>query len=419
MIQSLLLCFTTFLFIFGWKVTVLADLILITSLALVFFSFVRGYIVIERLSIRVLCLTGALSIYALVVVLLNGLIDTQIAMRSIRALINFTGAVSLVSIYWQRSPADFFQELLRDIYIALTAHAAIMVTMFVNTDFRLMIYHMTSAFDYVNLSSSILDGYRISGLTYGLSQTSVLQLVGLLLLPFLLRKSRSPAGALFYLCAVPLLVTSIFISGRSGIMIGMLFLPFIAPVAVFPTDRSVPLSTILSRTFATVVTLLVIFAGSVLFFRFLPPKFSTYSLGQAGEVFQALLLQGPTVNNMSGMLLMPDSWVELFFGSSNLGRGSLDNIPSDIGWVKMLFSLGITGSALMVWPYLTALATAVKFRLVDRSAALVVFMIFMAALVLNCKELALLTRNQWSVQALIFVAMAFELRPRENFEARN
>ncbi len=412
MIQSLLTGIVTFIFIFGWKITPLVDLIFLTSLALVFISFVRGCVFLERTSSRVLCCMGMLSLYSLAIVLYNGLLDTQIAMRSIRSLINFLGAVSLVSIYWHSSSGDFFCRLLRDIYLSLSVHAVIMVAMFVNNDLRLMVYNMTSAFTYVNLSSSILDGYRICGLTYGLSQTSVLQLLGLIILPLLIQKSENFYARAIYILSAPLLVISIFISGRSGLMIGLLFSPVLIFSSIFLTWRIFTPSAFFTRLVAVISLILFLTGFSILAFRLLPEKFAVYSLGQAREIFQAIMLQGPTIDYMSTMLLVPDSWFELFFGSSNLGRGSLENIPSDIGWVKMLFSLGLSGSVLMIAPYLIALKTSFQFRKNDRLTAVTVFLVFLAAVILNSKELALLTRNQWSVQAILLLAMVFEMQKK-------
>lgn len=408
MIRSALPGAITFLFIFGWKITELADLILLTSLALIAFSFFRGHVIADRVSLRVTAVLGVLSIYSLLIVLVNGLLDTQIALRSLRALINFLGALSLTGIYFARSRDGFFGLIVRDIYLALVAHAGLMLAMFFSGTCRRMIYQLTSAADYVNLSSPFLDGFRITGLTYGLSQTSVLQLIGLLLLPLVLESCPRPWFRLFLLAGAPLLFLSILISGRSGLMLGLLFLPVVAVGQIFAARNSAP-TRIIARLAGTVCLVTLLLASLYAVSGLLPQKFVAYSLPQAGEVFAALQLDGPTIANISEMFVMPGSWTAMFFGSSNLGRGSLENIPSDIGWIKTMFAIGLTGTLLTLAPYLFALRAAWQARLNAPFTSIVVTLIFLSALILNCKELALLTRNQWSVHALLLTALCLQM----------
>lgn len=409
MIQSAMLLLTTFLFIFGWKINALADIILLTSLALVVLSFLRGYIYVDRTSLKVVVCLGLLSVYSLAIVLLHGLFDAQIALRSLRALINFLGALSLAGIYFECHKNQFFRAILRDLYLSLVIHAGIMLGMYLHGGLRDFIYHLTSARDYVNLSSPFLEGLRICGLTYGLSQTSVLQMLGLLLLPVVVKNCPGRSGKIFMLICAPLLLFSVLISGRSGLMIGLVFLPVYLLSLLVPSSDGFSPTRIFCRALANLsgIALIGLFLWSAI--SLLPEKFSSYSLHQAQEIFFAFKLSGPTVDNMSGMFFLPDTWFEVFFGSSNLNHGSLEKIQSDVGWVKNIFAIGVIGTLLTIIPYLLALQVAWRSRAICREAAIISFLVFLSALILNCKEMALLTRNQWSVQALLLSALCLQL----------
>ncbi|PKL38690.1 MAG: hypothetical protein CVV41_22175 [Candidatus Riflebacteria bacterium HGW-Riflebacteria-1] len=410
MLCSIITGLITFLFIFGWKINLLADLILLVSAGLIATSFIRGYFFADRNTLTMAAGLGILSIYSLAIVIMNGVLDTQIAMRSIRALLNFFGALALANIYYRRSESDFGGIIIRDIYLALTAHAALMLAMYLNQSLRLAIYRITDAESYVNLTSSFLDGYRISGLTYGLSQTSVLQMLGLLLLPLTLRDCKSYFGKMVLLAGAPLLVVSILISGRSGLMLGMAFLPICITTLLWKrTNGKSPGSAISEIVKGTAILAAIAIAFTLLSSR-MPGKFDSYSLAQAREILDTIKLKGTTVENLSGMLILPESWPELFFGSSNLGRGELDYIPSDIGWIKTIFAIGLVGTLLMLFPYLLALRVAAQFFRSDLYLATASSLIFFSALLLNSKELALLTRTQWSIHSLLLCMLCLKLQ---------
>lgn len=412
MLRSVLLGLTTFFLIFGWKAGEFVDLIFLVSLSLIVASLIKGQLFADRAVLKVITCLGLLSIYSMLVVLLNGLFDTQIAMRSLRALVNFLGALALTNFYFAQAGSDFANRLIRDIYLALSGHAALMTAMFMSTSLRNNVYQITDALAYVNLGTSFLDGYRISGLTYGLSQTSVLQMLGLLLMPMALRSCQSCIGRLLIIAGAPLLAISVLISGRSGLLLGMAMLPLSFPFLLI-ADRQVYSPT---RAIAGVLKFFLLVFGIAFLTRisisWLPERFTTYTVNQAMEVYSALTLSGPTVEATSDMFFLPGNWRELIFGSSNLGRGSLENIPSDVGWVKTIFAIGIIGTLMMLMPYLLAIMTAYEARHIDPYLSVASVMVFVSALLLNTKELALLTRNQWSVHALLFSMLCLMMRQR-------
>ncbi len=414
MLQNSLLLITTFLFIFGWKITLLADLILIVSIAVSGFAIYRRYLVTERKCVGIAAVLGVLSVYSLIIAIVNGLLDYQIAARSLRALINFTGAMSLSSIYYQRFKYDFFVRVLRDIYLSIGVHAFLMLQMYLHQPFREAVYQMTGAYDIVNNFNPFMNGLRISGLTYGLSQTSVLQVCGLFLLPVLLAGINGLMMRTAIIVIAPLILVSVFISGRSGLMMAVLFIPVYLFTSIYsnwpsPDIQNCAYTRFIQKKLAGAMIIILLVSLTLVAIQLLPQKFFAYSLTQSKEVFAALLLSGPTIGYLAEMVVFPESWFEVIFGSSNLGRGSLDNIPSDIGWIKSVFALGLIGTILMVLPYGFALRLAAGMRFYNFELTAVCLMIFLSNLLLNFKELALLTRNQWSVHSLLAASLAIQL----------
>jgi len=409
MLKSALLAITTFLFIFGWKITPVVDIIPLLSVLLILYSFLHGHAYADRTSIQVIICLGLLSIYSLVIVIAHGIFEVQIALRSLRALINFMAALSLAGIYYDRFGRDCFTRIVRDIYLALVAHACIMLVMFYSTAFRELVYQITGAHNYVNLGSPFLDGLRICGITYGLSQTSVLQMLGLLMLPVVARGCQSFAGLLTAFAGAPLLVISILISGRSGLMLGLLFIPVYLLGLLLLKASVQPPGRIAGNLLANMLGLCLIGLLVWSSIDFLPKKFAEFSLNHAREIFLAMQLSGTTVDNLSKMFFLPDSWFEVLFGSSNLNNGGFERIFSDVGWVKNIFAVGLIGSILTVMPYLLALKQAWRARSFSQETAVMSFLVFLSALLLHSKEMALLTRNQWSVQSLLLAALSMQL----------
>lgn len=412
MFRSLLAGTTTFIFIFGWKINSVADLILIVSLLLIFLGFWRGTLLTHRLINQTIAVLGLLCIYTLAICLINGIFDTQIALRSLRALLNLLGGICLVNLYYFWGPKKFSESLTRDIYLALVAHGGLMIGMYFSHGLRESVYSITDATAYVNLTRPFLDGYRISGLTYGLSQTSVLQMLGLLLAPLVIRNAAGGAARLLYLGCVPILLVSMLISGRSGLFLTMLFSPFVLAALFKSAVTASPAQSLanFARIAGAVALVAVLLLAMINSF---PERFS-YSLYQAGEILLALELRGPGVEVLAPMFFLPDSWPEFVFGSSNLGRGNLEYIPSDIGWVKTIFATGLTGTVLMLVPFIIGMRAALLAARTDLYMGVAGFCVFLSALLLNTKELALLTRNQWSVQVLILALLCFKIAEPAN-----
>ena len=418
-IGNSLLFASVFLFIFGWKHGILIDLISVWSLCLFFVVLIRNPQMHPGILVLV-AMSTALAVYAALIVAVNGAVDTQIALRSARALINLLGGASLAYLYWRRYGAQLLPYVTLHLYLALSVHAFLILMMFLQPDLRAFVYQMTSAASFVNNNSPFLQGLRIPGLTYGLATTSVLQLGGLLLLLPVARYWRGrPFVLLGVLCGAPLLLLSLLLTGRTGLLLGMLFVPaaWVLSGKRRGNNRSAGrradgAGRLFGRVARTLATVAVVGAVVYVVVRNLPSFFYSFTLPHAEEVLEFLVQGGRTRTTeiLAASYFWPDRVGETLFGSSNLGRGDLGYIESDVGYVRILHAIGLLGSTLIAVPYLYGMRLMLALRRYARHVAVAGWFILLSTVVLHFKEIGMMTRNQWSVQCLLMCAGLLYLR---------
>ena len=110
---------------------------------------------------------------------------------------------------------------------------------------------------------------------------------------------------------------------------------------------------------------------------------------------------------------MPDNIKTTLFGMGNYGRSDYFYLKSDVGWIKSIFAIGFTGLILMLQPFLWGIHKAFKQRSIFGELAIAAILIFASSILLNCKELSLLTRNQWTIQAILISFLSQEFSKKE------
>ena len=391
----------TFLFVFGWKITALADLILIVSVLVSGAAYVLWDRRIDR---RILALSWsmlALAGVALLHAALSDHADTQLAERSIRAAINTIGAAALCTLYAHGAGASWRELVLRHVFWSIAAHAALVVAMYLLPGLRTAVYALTHTAQYINDTTSFKMGLRIPGLTYGLSQTSVLHLFGVLMAPLVAASTRGTVVRALIGLASLLIAVSTLLVGRTGLFLGVLLIPL---VLVLGRTRKInapgrvgrvalPLMIVGGCTAAIIAVVL----------QRLPEQFVMYNIARAGEVLVAFTAPGEsgTVRAVQKMYLLPTDVSTLLVGEGTLGRDAFQYLASDVGYVRILFAAGLLGSALLLAPFAGAIVIALRAWSSDRRLAATTLVTLLATLLLHMKEIALLTRNQWSVQAIL------------------
>jgi len=392
-----------FFFTFGWKVFEFFDIIFLLSLGLIFWVFViRGV----RLSKRVFVIAATLfvlSSYSLLIVILNGALDLLIALRAIRALVNFLGGAALTYLYWVTYRDRFVKHIVFHLYLVLVTHGALMIATYFNEGLRTLVYTFTFNQLLAHRDYPFIMGYRVPGLTSGGADTSVVQMFGLLLLPVALVYKSRLYLRLTLLGGAVVLVISIFLIGRTGLLFMIFLLPLVCGLIYIPVRQSRYLvkgvrELLRIGIWAGVVALLFLGTQNIL-----PEHFKSYNLKHSNEVIEVFAYHGHTntIDVFSTMFFVPERISVFLFGSSNLGRGALGYIYSDVGYVRCLFALGLVGTVLMLLPFIYGIWQVLAVRHIDRSLGMVTFVILLSSVFLHIKEIALLTRNQWSIQSLL------------------
>src|SRR3546814_17136783 len=116
--------------------------------------------------------TSLFRSYVMGLSIVLGLPSTQWILRTARAAIVWAGAITLVWTYAQSRAIDWHRRIVALTLAAITAHAVLVIAMYMSQDIATFVYGLTNAADHVDWY--ILDqGVRIPGLTYGLASTSV------------------------------------------------------------------------------------------------------------------------------------------------------------------------------------------------------------------------------------------------------
>lgn len=393
-----------FLFVFGWKVTEFVDLISLTSLLLVLYWYGQRGRGLPGNQLAIVVSLGLAAAYAATVVTLTGGEDPQVALRAVRALLALLAGLALVGMYGSRFDGEALRVLVAHLYFVIGLHAMIICVMYLNDDLRTWVYDAIGTLDYVNANAPVLLGLRVTGLTYGLASTSITQFAGLILLLPVLSMNRGRKWLrLAAWLMVPAIVAALFLTGRSGLAMAAVALPTVLALGFITGHggfRGVGLAT---GVVACIIGLLLV-SG---YLDSLFPQKLAYNVERASEILQLLddPARSPTFLAVREMYFLPRTDLGFLFGSGSLGRGDVRYIPSDVGVILLIFSVGVVGLLLTVLPFLIGLNQVAMFSTVDWYLRISASVVLIASLVFSFKELALLTRNMWSVQVILIGAV--------------
>ena len=401
----------TFFFIFGWKITPYMDISAIIACILTIQYFYLHKEWKQTYKNPTIISLLLLTIYTLLLALSTGITDLFPIFRSARALIILTASFSLFNMYkgLYKKPT---QKISYHIYLSIFVHSIIAILMYTNTPFRNLVYSITSSSEYVNLNSPYLTGTRTCGLTYGFSQTSVLHLLGFLILPILFDKSNKYCSKIFLLLSFPIILTSSLLIGRSGIFLGIVLIPIYLILKIKLSEFNIKkVAHSLKFIILGIISLGILFGTA---YWFLPTKFKRVTVNNSMEIFEAFKLKGSTIEELTTMFFLPKTVPETIFGVGNYGRTDsfqLDTtnnyqLDSDVGWVRSIFAIGLIGVFFMIYPFIWGIYISLNLDYNSRKIAISAILIFLASLLLNFKELSLLTRNQWTIQAILLVILA-------------
>lgn len=392
--KQILLFITMFLFIFGWKITNLLDIIFIISIIFIFYIAIKKIKLDFFIIILILFLWMSI-IYGFGISIVKGAFDLTFITRTIRVVINTLGAYGIIYLYKNTyyKQKNVIHYVLRDLEYVILLHAVIIVIMYLSPIARAFIYSHTHIVEW-GASGSIKLGYRIAGLTYALSQTSVIQMWGILLLIYNHHTNKNK-NYITFLGKLFVLILSVLFTGRTGLLLGIIFVPLFLLLI-----NKVKLKVIFKYLFRFSIGIIAFIFILFIFKDSIPDKFINYTIAHSSEAI-SVLTQGEseTLDTIAQMFIAPEDSLDFLFGTSSLGRSSEVYIKSDVGFVKVLFAVGVVGSIIYYLCEIACLFSIFvkKKRVSDNSLKYLTFIILITNLILNLKELAIYTRNQWSI----------------------
>lgn len=357
--------------------------------------FRMGRIVLRQLVV-LFCYISAL-IYSMLIVIAFDWQDTLIIEYILYGVLLSTAAAKVVAIY-KNKYFNYQDVLLWDIYIAGVIHAGIMILLFLSKDMQSVIYEFLVLSDKGSLF--VEHGTRSPGLTTGggsalsVAQVAVM-ICGFCCWNFRPKLARVCKSFSFEMLCVGsgILVLSIAISGRSGFLILSIFIASLFFLSVFGLRKARRLMWGVFSVFLSLGALFVI-------------SYSFFDLGDYLNfkwVFEAYYNYQATGNVstkstdiiFNTMYFLPDNAMDVIFGTSNLGRGeTLPYIESDVGYVRLIYAVGVVGTILIFLPNIYFLLMAISSR--KTMVNILVIILTSIQIIMNFKELFIVLVQGWT-----------------------
>jgi hypothetical protein len=402
-----------FLFIFGPVLNSLgvwADLILFLSIVIIILNFKKIHQLKGANFFYIfILLYFVVSIRSLFYDKINPLQWLAFVFRPIRILLTLFAGFIIVLITEKKMKEDLLQNILKFIYLSIFLHGFIMILQFFNPDFKSFVYQYTTTGEF---RSTFEFDFRMGGLSgsSGGAVLSVVQSIGILILPFLLRMTNSIFKKFVYIIYVVPIIFSIIISGRSGIYAIMIFLPIslVINYDILKTIRVTIISiTIFLFIFLITYNNLNYFENSGFYYAFNRTfeSFITYKEEQQ--------IKEETTMALLDHIIFPDLFTLLWGSNDAVFNTQFDrNVDSDIGYIKSLFGFGFFGFLAYYSPVFYFLKYT--YRNIDISLSFkLLFLLIVIMIFFELKESFLYVRMFWSIISLIIGYNFFISRKRE------
>lgn len=400
-----------FLLIFGPVVRsplgAVADTSIATSIMLVVWSMLK-----LRCINRSLALYGGIVVFLMLLAVLNSIVvsnyvdgqSVQTILRPLKAFVVFLSIYficrySLRNVVLANGPRQAYQKLLWIVYLSIVLQGVVIILQFAFPEFRefsyALLWHEAEIHD-VNMAN------RMPGFAgAGGAQVSAMQGIGFLLGTHLFMSGRR---LIVYLASSAILVISIILTGRTGLLIvgvaAFYYIFFSSKGTHSNIANRVTLLLVIGASAALTVVAFYYFGQHYQIDWILLRTFDTVIRFQAEGV-----LHDHTLAELWDMLIVPDSAAQLLLGDSLYLSNAA--YSSDIGYVRLIFAYGIVGMVAHLLFYL-AMAYQVSRRyvkeLIGEDHAKLAVLVVLTMAVLNYKELFIFTRMSFAIT--VFLAMA-------------
>lgn len=400
-----------FLFIFGSQVNKIgawADIIFFTSLFIILLNikdvsfFASKFFTVFLLLVF---LNSLLVIRSLFYEEISVSIIVDVILKPVRILITLLGGFYLAKNISSKSlnTTHFEQQIVGLTFFAISTHAFVMILQFLSPSFKDQVYSIITNGEF---RSSFEYDFRMGGLSgsTGGAVLSVVQSIGVLLFPFQIRNCRSLISKLLVIVCTFSILFSIIICGRSGIWAILLFMPLVL-LMIDNYNFSKWIKKIgISFGFLVIVFMSIslnqIVTNDSELFNSFTRTFDTFTqLQESGD------FEDETINELFNHLILP-SEISIWIVGDNDAYFNTQfdrNLDSDIGYIRNLWSFGILGTIVFVFPIMYVL---VVLSISKSSSFFAKLVILVAAIMIffHSKELFLYSRMLMSIFSLFLGA---------------
>jgi len=347
-----------------------------------------------------------LIIYEVWQFLRNDPSSMQWILRTIRSAISFGAVFIIIDEMHKHEGRYYIKKVLLAFAISISAHALISNVSQLSDSLRSALYAMTSAAEYVNEMTLVMDN-RPLGLTYSLSLTSFLYFIAIAV--FLTHESSSSKQTVIKIGLISINVIACIWTARTGIV----FFPLLILLS-YKKIRQTRAKNLISFTSIVLIMVAIITVAI-----YLGPEPIVTHYKRIKEIFVFLTSPSQSIFGQQFMTMwhVPSDWGQLLFGNSLTGREDGHYVASDIGYILTIYGVGLIGQALMLLPIMIAGFASFKLLKTKPDYGLLALVILASYLVLNVKELALMTRTVWPV-ICVFISISLleyqALRKRQN-----
>lgn len=314
--------------------------------------------------------------------------DFSVFPRAVRVPISIVSGITLSLIL--RANGISSTRVLYWIAIVITINASIAMAMSFSEGFRNVVYSITGALKILNSTSTINSGIRAPGLTYGLSQTSVMQSLGVLVssLLYFTANQLTKIEKTFCLSMILVNILGCLFIGRTGIVLSLLFLVLISLRG--------------SKNF--VIFSLVVISMSPLFYFLDGIEDIKVQMERVDEVL-AVFTSGDshTLDVLSRMYHLPPG-LEIIWGGNGMGRTDYFYTSSDVGYVRIIYAAGILGLLIYIahLVYMSLVVFSMKANHLNQETKYCLVIIILLFFCYSFKELFFYSRNIWQITCLLF-----------------
>jgi hypothetical protein len=372
-------------------------------------------VVVDQQVLLVTALLSGFVVWVGIRTAMTGAEDLSLLIAGALIIIQVLPGAAAIAYVLRRLDFDF-DKVIQLLYAIIAIQALLIVVSFFSWDFK----QWTLA--HIPPSSNVdpLHPFRVRGLTHGTgAKLSAFQGAGLIMAAYLLMKCQSYSELARLLALSVLIVASIVLTGRTGVLA--------IPLAVALLGTRLLITGKINRKSAVAVLALpaALVIGFLLFqqyYLFLGGWDSTTAGSDAmqslirwfSEDFVALMSDDRLSESTVGVLLqyhwfLPKSDTSLIFGDPN--TWSLARIHSDVGVVRMLFGAGLVGTTLL---YIGVLAMFISMlgwcRSIEQQALIALLAVWMA--LVELKEPYFLDLRYLSFICVLFFFLCFGSKVR-------